>query len=302
MKWKKLGIIFKPEYNFEWMNKSSWAPTIEHIEGSIFKVYFGSRNKNNMSQTGFFTFDINNIGNVIEVSETPIIKLGELGSFDDSLALATTFVIHKGVKYLYYVGWMQGKRVRYYPSIGLATSHDNGKTYQKYSAAPIINRTNEDPFGMASPFVMVDNGIFKMWYASYRKWDLRDGDPWPQYQIRYAESKDGINWDIKNIICLGSDMEEAVARPYIIKENNKYLMWYCHRLQFGTYRIGYAESFDGIKWMRMDEQVGIDVSDSDWDSEMIEYPCVFEHKNDKYMLYNGNNFGIDGIGLAKLER
>ena len=169
-------------------------------------------------------------------------------------------------------------------------------------AAPIINRTNEDPFGMASPFVMVDNGIFKMWYASYRKWDLRDGDPWPQYQIRYAESKDGINWDIKNIICLGSDMEEAVARPYIIKENNKYLMWYCHRLQFGTYRIGYAESFDGIKWTRKDKQVGIDVSDSGWDSEMIEYPCVFKYKNDKYMLYNGNNFGIDGIGLAKLER
>lgn len=301
MKWKKLGVIFKPTYNFEWMYKYAWVPTVEHIDGDIFKVYFGSRNKNNLSQTGFFTFNINNLGNVIEVSEDPIIKLGELGSFDDSLALATTFVAYNEVKYLYYVGWMQGKRVRYYPSIGLAISYDNGETYKKYSSAPILNRTNDDPFGMASPFVMEDNGLFRMWYASYRRWDLRDGDPWPQYQIRYAESLDGLNWDIKNIICLGSDMEEAVARPYIIKENNKYFMWYCYRLQYGPYRIGYAESNDGIRWERMDNQVGIDVSRIGWDSEMIEYPCVFDHKNERYMLYNGNTFGVDGIGIAKLE-
>jgi predicted GH43/DUF377 family glycosyl hydrolase len=301
MKWKKLGLIFKPTYNFEWMNVSSWVPTAEHIEGDIFKVYFGSRNKNNLSQTGFFTFNINDLDKIIEVSKEPIIKLGELGSFDDSLALATTFVEYKDVKYLYYVGWMQGKRVRYYPSIGLATSQDNGKTFKKHSAAPIMNRTNEDPFGMASPFVMEDNGLFRMWYASYRRWDLRDGDPWPQYQIRYAESIDGFDWKIKNIICLGSDTEEAVARPYIIKKNNKYLMWYCYRLQYGPYRIGYAESNDGIKWDRMDHKVGIDVSKTGWDSEMIEYPCVFDHNNERYMLYNGNTFGVDGIGLAILE-
>jgi hypothetical protein len=302
MKWKKQGLIFEPTYNFEWMNKSSWVPTVEHIEGDVFKVYFGSRNKNNLSQTGFFTFNINDLNNVIEVSKDPIIKLGELGSFDDSLALATTFVEYKDVKYLYYVGWMQGKRVRYYPSIGLATSHDKGKTFSKYSAAPILNRTNDDPFGMASPFVMEDNGLFRMWYASYRRWDLRDGDPWPQYQIRYAESNDGFDWKIKNIMCLGSDTEEAVARPYIIKKSNKYLMWYCYRLQYGPYRIGYAESNDGIEWDRMDHKVGIDVSKTGWDSEMIEYPCVFDHKNERYMLYNGNTFGVDGIGLATLEK
>ena len=45
-------------------------------------------------------------------------------------------------------------------------------------------------------------------------------------------------------------------------------------------------------------EVGIDVSSSGWDSEMIEYAYVFNHKGRKYMLYNGNNYGYDGIGLA----
>ena len=52
-------------------------------------------------------------------------------------------------------------------------------------------------------------------------------------------------------------------------------MWYSYRGD--AYRIGYAESVDGLEWERKDEEAGIDVSADGWDSEMIEYPCVFEH-------------------------
>ena len=301
MQWIKKGLIFRPTYGFDWMHAYAWVPTVEQMEADLFKVYFASRNVDNMSQTGYFTFNINKPTEILTVSEEPIIKLGPLGSFDDSLAVACTLVEHRGAKYLYYVGWMQGKRVRYYPSIGLAISTDGGKNFQKFSRAPLLDRTDDDPFGMASPFVMLDNGVWRMWYASYRRWDLRNGDPWPHYELRYAESKDGIQWERNGIVCIGSDTEEAVARPYIVKERNLYCMWYCYRIQFGNYRIGYAESSDGINWVRKDDQVGIDVSPSGWDSEMIEYPCIFNHKGKKYMLYNGNTFGFDGIGLAIAE-
>ncbi len=73
-------------------------------------------------------------------------------------------------------------------------------------------------------------------------------------------------------------------------------MWYSYK--GANYRIGYAESDDGLVWRRLDSQVGIDVSSSGWDSEMIEYAYVFEHGGTKYMLYNGNDYGRDGIGLA----
>ena len=46
---------------------------------------------------------------------------------------------------------------------------------------------------------------------------------------------------------------------------------------------------------------GIDASDSGWDSEMIEYPCVFDAAGTRYMLYNGNGFGKTGIGLARWD-
>ena len=45
----------------------------------------------------------------------------------------------------------------------------------------------------------------------------------------------------------------------------------------------------------------LDVSPSGWDSEMVCYPHVFDHKGKRYMLYNGNGYGRTGFGLAVLE-
>ena len=96
----------------------------------------------------------------------------------------------------------------------------------------------------------------------------------------------------------------VVSTPYrvpaCLKEDGIYKMWYSYRGQ--SYRIGYAESADGIRWERKDDLVGLDVSTSGWDSEMIEYPFVFDHGSRRYMLYNGNGFGRSGLGLAVLDK
>jgi len=85
-----------------------------------------------------------------------------------------------------------------------------------------------------------------------------------------------------------------------VKDDGLYKMWYSHRGQ--SYRIGYAESANGIEWERKDAHSGIDVSESGWDSEMIEYPYVFENEGTHYMLYNGDGYGRTGIGLAVFDR
>ena len=146
---------------------------------------------------------------------------------------------------------------------------------------------------------------------SYTKWDLINDFAEPFYHIKYAESGDGINWDRRNIVCIDfkSSDEGGIARPCVIKENDIYKMWYSYR-KFSdyrinknhSYRIGYAESADGIRWTRKDEDVGIDVSMEGWDSEMIAYPYIYEHKGKKYMFYNGNGFGKSGFGYAVLDK
>jgi hypothetical protein len=140
-----------------------------------------------------------------------------------------------------------------------------------------------------------------MWYVSSLGWKAQSAGP-PHYvvHIKYAESRDGLEWERDGHVCVdfASADEYAISRPCVVKDGGLYRMWYSHR--GSTYRIGYAESSDGLTWERKDRQVGIDVSPIGWDSDMIEYACVFDHGGSRHMLYNGNGYGESGIGHAVL--
>ena len=146
---------------------------------------------------------------------------------------------------------------------------------------------------------------------SCTKWEVISGQAEPYYHIKYAESVDGINWERKGIVAIDYRTEEegGIVRASVLKENDIYKMWYSYRNgkdyrknRKNSYRIGYAESPNGIVWARNDNQVGIDISESGWDSEMICYPYVVVHKGKKYLFYNGNTFGKDGFGYAGVNR
>jgi hypothetical protein len=85
----------------------------------------------------------------------------------------------------------------------------------------------------------------------------------------------------------------------VVKADDGYRMWFAARGE--RYRIGYAESGDGIEWSRDDSRAGIDPGPDDWDSEMACYPYVLRHREHEYMLYNGNGYGATGIGYAVRE-
>jgi len=66
--------------------------------------------------------------------------------------------------------------------------------------------------------------------------------------------------------------------------------------------IGYAESEDGISWVRKPEKCDIGLSETGWDSEMLEYASVKRVDDTYYMIYNGNAFGKTGFGYAIEKR
>ncbi len=301
MKWQKLGLIFVPNNHYDWMASHAAVPFARHLTGNLFRIYFSSRNKSNQSFVGSVEVDIQNPQEIIKLSDHPVLVPGNLGTFDDSGAMLSWITEHENFSYLYYIGWNLGVTVPFRNAIGLAISSNKELDFTKYSQGPILERNLSEPHFSASSCVMKENKSWRMWYLSCVKWRLVDGKPQHWYNIKYAESEDGIHWIRNNIVCIDfkSDEEYAISRPSVIHDNNIYKMWYSYRGQ--AYRIGYAESEDGINWTRLDDQVGIDVSDFGWDSEMIEYPHVFDHKGQRYMLYNGNSFGKTGFGLAKLE-
>jgi predicted GH43/DUF377 family glycosyl hydrolase len=299
MKWRKLGHIYKPSGTLSWAFAYAANPVAELVSGDLYRIYFSTRNDQNQSSIGYVVVDINNPTMVIKVAEEPVLMPGELGMPDDSGASIGCILQINGKRYLYYMGWNLSVTVPWRNTIGLAISEEGRKEFQRYSRFPIINLDEIDPYTISYPWVMIEDGLYRMWYGSNLKWGPEKKDM--LHVIKYAESRDGITWKRPDIICIGlkGPEEYAICKPCVLKDGATYKMWYCHRGL--TYRIGYAESKDGILWNRLDHLTGIDVSQDGWDSEMIEYPFVFNHKGSRYLLYAGNGFGRTGFGIANLE-
>lgn len=303
MKWNKLGRIFEPDNSIDWMVSHAAVPFLDKMNDGGYWLYFTTRNQNNTSIVA--RAKLSSTLRVLEASPEPVLIPGRLGMFDENGVTASYLLSLPDKKLLYFVGWNQGQSTPFRNAIGVAISTDDGHSYQKYSEGPIVDRSPVDPCFVAGTRVMFDDGIFKMWYISCVRWELVESKPKHWYHLKYATSVDGINWRRDGTVALDfkSLDEYAISQPWVLKEDGIYKMWYSYRGQpsIKTYRIGYAESKDGIKWRRMDHGVGIDVSESGWDSQMICYPFVFDHEGQRYMLYNGNDYGKTGIGLAVLE-
>ena len=298
--WIKKGLLFASAGNSEWLCTHAALPVADQV-GNHYRVYFSGRDKGGRAQIGYFETDLAASNTISKASEKPVIGFGPMGAFDDSGVTSSWIVNHQQKKYHYYSGWSLGVTVPFYFYIGLAISEDGGETYRRASPAPILERSVIDPYLTASPCVLLEDGIWRMWYVSGTGWEIKDNRPRHYYHIKYAESSDGIHWNREGTVCIDyqSPHEYAIARPCVIKEEGLYKMWYSYRGV--SYRMGYAESADGIAWERKDEEVGMEVSEAGWDSEMVEYPFVFDHRGKRFMLYNGNGYGQTGIGLAVLN-
>ena len=296
--WTKLGLLLRPDPAVGWMATHAALPTpVVRGDGGV-DLYVSGRNAGGCGQTGRCRVELGGSPSARVDSVEPLVAVGRLGAFDDHGATVSAVVEHDGRLYLHYTGWTLGVTVPFYLFAGLAVSDDGGATFRRVSTAPILERTADDPFMTASGAVLVENGAWRMWYVSCSGWRRIDGAPRHDYRIKYAESRDGITWTRPNIVCIdyASPDEYAIARPWVVRDADRYRMWYSHR---GTsYRIGYAESLDGVRWERLDGRAGIDVSPDGWDSEMVAYPAVIRTGGREWMFYNGNGYGRTGVGCA----
>lgn len=293
-----MGQIFAPSGELPWMHSHAAVPIAQHIEGDFFRIYFSSRDITNRSFTGSLVLDITKPQEIVELSQRPILVPGALGEFDDSGAMGSWICHNNEREFFYYIGWNLGTTVPFRNSIGVATKQPSGEFTRLYPG-PIVDRSVREPQFCASCCVIPESGLWRMWYLSCTGWSVIDGRYQHQYHIKYAESSDGLHWQRDGLVAIdyADASEYAISRPSVVHDDI-WRMWYSHRGK--AYRIGYAESEDGRVWKRMDSIVGINVSSWGWDSEMIEYPYVFDHKGSRYMLYNGNGYGKTGFGLAVL--
>jgi hypothetical protein len=299
MPWAKQGLIVAPAGQAPWVGTHAALPVAVPAGGGRHRIYFSSRDDANRSHIGHATLSLDDPSRGQEFAPAPVLSPGPAGAFDDAGVTTSCLVTHGGRQFLYYTGWALGVSVPFYLHAGLAISDDGGQTFQKESAAPLLDRGVHDPFLTASPWVLIDGGRWRMWYVSGTEWETAGSGVRHRYHIKYAESDDGVAWRRDGRVCVDyvSPEEYAFGRPCVVKDASTYRMWYSVRGE--AYRLGYAESGDGLSWSRRDTESVVEPSPSGWDAEMVTYPQVVDDGDHRYLLYNGNGYGRTGIGLAR---
>lgn len=313
--WKKLGRVFNPQEitGVSWLAEFAQAPSVVVFPDFV-RVYFSCRPPADekgqyVSYSAYVDLNRKNLFKIENLASQPILSLGATGTFDEFGTYPVSVIQDDHKMVAYYGGWTRCESVPFNVAIGKAVSHDEGKTFSREGAGPVLSYSSDEPFILSGPKIRKYKNQWVLFYIAGKKWIPNEGRPEPVYRIRMATSINGVDWVKQNRDLIETKLEadECQASPDVFFHNNKYHMFFCYRYSLnyrgkeGGYRIGYASSDDMLNWKREDDKAGIDISTEGWDSEMISYPHVFELEGEIYMLYLGNHVGRFGFGLAKLE-
>jgi Beta-fructosidases (levanase/invertase) len=301
MQWTKKGLIYGATGEEWWMNNSALQPT-PIVIGDIIRVFAGFRDCNGVGRIGYVDVEAKNPSNIISVKDKPCLDIGEKGCFDDNGVVPCAITKVGNLLYLFYAGYNIGYHVRMTIFSGLAISDDNGETFKRYSKVPIMERTENETLFRVIHTALKEENEWKMYYGAGNKFIQGQKKTLPVYEIEMISAIDFEGLRKEGTILLHNEGEEyRIGRPYVVKDGNLYRMFFCKGTESITYRLAYAESNDGINWIRKDNKLNLDLSVSGWDSEMMAYPSFIRYGEKAYLFYNGNNYGYEGFGYAELN-
>ncbi|QDQ88730.1 hypothetical protein FMZ60_14790 [Alcaligenaceae bacterium SJ-26] len=305
MEWRKRGIVWCPESGHPLMSSHAIAPTPFLLSPSVIRVFVTVQDPQGRGRPTYFDVSATDPAKVLGVAPGPLLDVGVPGTFDDNGLMALSVVRGaSGQLMMYYVGFELCQQIRYRLFTGLAISDDNGASFKRYSQAPILDRSDSELFFRGGAFALMEEGRFRLWYVAGSSWTEINGKSMPVYDLRYQESPDGIHWadQGRTVLQITDPDEHGFGRPWVTRlPNGQYHLFYSiRRCSYGAYRLGYAESSDGIAWVRRDAAMGLDVSPTGFDSDAIMYSAVITVAGKTYCFYNGNNFGEDGVALAEM--
>lgn len=303
MRFEKKGLIYCPSGEHWWEKDSFMTPTALLIERDVIRIWGGVRDAYGVSRIKYIDVSAKNPSEVLYVSDKVALDVGNAGCFDDNGLILGDVILVEDKLYMYYVGFQHVENVKFCSFSGLAISNDMGKTFTRYSEVPVLDRSRGGRFGRCIHNVIYKDGIFKVYYTIIDGWKKIGEKLYPQYNIWYTESVDGIHFSREdNCLCVDvNENEYRIGKPRVYETDSGYEMLYTSDLLSKEYIIGNARSLDGKHWERKDDVMGLGKSVSGWDSEMACYAMLLKTPYSTYAFYSGNDMGRTGVGYAELK-
>lgn len=209
MKWKKLGQIYKSKPIDKYLYSHASNPVAYHLYNDIYRIFFSGRNKNNKSSVGYIDIDIDSL-TVINKCINSVFTFGEENSFYSHGVSIGNFYKLKNKTYIQFMGWQIREHSHWKGEIGRLQINNEVDKLILNPLEVYLGLDEEDDISLSYPFVMFDEGIYKMWYGSTLNWSSENGEM--IHVIKYATSKDGNKWEKQG---LSVSFEVGVAQLFL---------------------------------------------------------------------------------------
>lgn len=235
----------------------------------------------------------------------PVLRVSSGNEFDNGQVMGPEVMQEENGYIMWYTGmakiWDQSGFGFY--RIGLATSDDGINWNRANRGRPVIdtgNATGFDDVQAATPSVIRDHDVYKMWYAAWSP------DPDKSHRICVASSSDGKKWIKRNggrpVTGL---MPEFAYGPAVVCYRGDYILFYMAlKSASGLFA---AKSKDGIHWTMLNggQPVLVPGTGQDFDSLRVGHPFALVRKGKIMVWYTGykkikNDLRLS-IGLAIQE-
>jgi hypothetical protein len=295
--WQDLGVVFRGDRLAPWMHSHGYVPTACLLPDRI-RVFAAFWDSARTGRIGYVDLDRDDPRDVLGHARDPVLDIGPPGAFDAHGVTPMSVVPDGDALRLYYAGWQRTEGARYLLFTGLAISHDGGTRFRRHADTPVLDRVPGHHL-VRTGFIVREGTMWKAWLALSDGIASIAGKPTPTYRLGHCESADGITWPATAADCLaqGQDGIFGYGRSAIWREAGGYHGMISVRRRTG-YRIDHASSPDGIAWTSPG-QGGYALPPSAAGQAETMFPSVIDTGSARYVFYNGDGFGRDGIRCAR---
>jgi hypothetical protein len=219
-----------------------------------------------------------------------------IGSFDEHGVSGSYFSLSRHQLTIWNFGWKRLSGKAWINSIGIA------KVPLGLNQTNVVNNlafasNSNDTHGLAYPYISIINSKEMFFYASFDQYGIPSENEPYSFTAKSAEILKDFELSSPTRMINHMAGMSAQSRPCIIQDGNMYRAWVSVK---GTeYEICSMVSADGINWTWDDSGNNLQAKGLGNEKEQVCYSHVVEHGRERFMFYNGDGFGMTGIGIAK---
>lgn len=302
--WHKLGLsVAAPGVGL--MVSHASLPTPLRLPDRI-RVYFSACDADLRGRIFYADLESTFPFRVIHISRTPVLDIGPAGAFDADGVNPSQIVERDGKLFLYYIGWQRiSNDIPYTLLGGLAVSTNGGLSFTRVRNTSMLAPTKDEPYFRTAPFVWQEDGQWQMLYIGGGEFfSSPGGKRLPRYALRHTQSPDGWNWTGTSRTLLEPNPalgQIGFGRPVMTAKGGSIT-----ELMLSIRTVhGYTLCSGPFSIQKTIDPTGLrdvlPLSPEGWDSEMTCFGVTLEIDGRELLLYNGNQFGRSGFGLAWRE-